>query len=46
MIAAFEEAERAGKGAVSYRGVMVDYAMLPTAREIVDEERRRSRKAK
>ena len=41
MIAAFEEAERAGKGAISYRGVMVDYAMLPTAREVVDEARRR-----
>jgi citrate lyase subunit beta/citryl-CoA lyase len=46
MIAAFEEAERTGKGAVSYRGMMIDYAMLPTAREIVDEERRRSTKAK
>ena len=45
MIAAFEEAERAGKGAISYRGVMVDYAMLPTAREVVDEARRRLRKA-
>jgi citrate lyase subunit beta / citryl-CoA lyase len=46
MIAAFEEAERAGKGAVSYRGVMVDYAMLPTAREVVAEARRHSSKAK
>ena len=42
---AFEEAERSGKGAISYRGAMVDYAMLPTAREIVDEARRRSSKA-
>ncbi len=46
MIAAFEEAERAGKGAISYRGAMVDYAMLPTAREVVEEARRRSSKAK
>jgi citrate lyase subunit beta / citryl-CoA lyase len=45
MIAAFEEAERSGKGAISYRGAMVDYAMLPTAREIVDEARRHSSKA-
>jgi citrate lyase subunit beta/citryl-CoA lyase len=46
MIAAFEEAERAGFGAISYRGAMVDYAMLPTAREIVEEARRRSNKVK
>lgn len=46
MLAAFEEAERSGKGAISYRGAMVDYAMLPTAREIINEARRRSNKVK
>lgn len=43
MLAAFAEAERAGKGAVSYRGAMIDYAMLPTAREVVAEARRKPR---
>jgi citrate lyase subunit beta/citryl-CoA lyase len=46
MIAAFEQAEREGKGAISYRGAMVDYAMLPTAREVVEEARRRSSRTK
>ena len=34
------EAERAGLGAVQYRGAMVDYAMLPLARSVVAEARR------
>lgn len=37
----FEKAEREGLGAVSYRGAMVDYAMLPHARQVVEEFRRR-----
>ena len=41
MLAAFAEAEAKGQGAVLYRGLMVDYAMLPYAREIVAEGRRR-----
>jgi citrate lyase subunit beta/citryl-CoA lyase len=40
MLAAFEEAERRGLGAVTYQGAMVDYAMLPLAREVVEEARR------
>ena len=42
MLDAFAAAEAAGKGAVSYRGMMIDYAMLPLARQITDEYRRRS----
>lgn len=41
LLAAFAEAERQGLGAVSYRGAMIDYAMLPRAREVVAEFRRR-----
>ena len=37
LLKAFEDAEKAGLGAVKYQGVMVDYAMLPLAREIVAE---------
>lgn len=37
----FARAEAQGLGAVRYRGVMVDYAMLPLSREIVAEFRRR-----
>jgi citrate lyase subunit beta/citryl-CoA lyase len=40
LIAAFEEAEKAGLGAVAYRGAMVDYAMLPLAQEVLAEARR------
>ena len=41
MLAAFEAAEKAGLGAVAYQGAMIDYAMLPLAREIVAEGNRR-----
>lgn len=40
LLAAFEAAERRGLGAVTYQGAMVDYAMLPLAREVVEEARR------
>ncbi len=40
LLAAFEAAERAGLGAVTYQGAMVDYAMLPLAREVVAEAKR------
>ena len=36
----FEDAEKSGLGAVKYRGAMVDYAMLPLAREVLAEARR------
>jgi citrate lyase subunit beta/citryl-CoA lyase len=41
LLLAFAEAERAGLGAVSYRGAMIDYAMLPLARDTVAEYKRR-----
>lgn len=37
MLEAFAEAEAAGLGAVNYRGMMVDYAMLPLARQVTEE---------
>lgn len=40
LLAAFATAESAGAGAISYRGTMVDYAMIPLAEEIVAEGRR------
>jgi citrate lyase subunit beta/citryl-CoA lyase len=40
MLEAFEAAEKAGLGAVAYQGAMIDYAMLPFAREIVAESKR------
>jgi citrate lyase subunit beta/citryl-CoA lyase len=40
LLAAFEAAEKAGLGAVSYQGAMVDYAMLPLAQEVMAEARR------
>jgi citrate lyase subunit beta / citryl-CoA lyase len=40
LLEAFEAAEKAGLGAVSYRGAMVDYAMLPLAREVLAEAAR------
>lgn len=45
LLAAFEAAEKAGQGAVSYRGAMVDYAMLPLAREVLEDARRAGVKA-
>ena len=42
MIEAMREAQARGDGAVSYRGMMVDYAMLPLAQEIVAEAERRA----
>ena len=41
LLEAFEAAEKAGLGAVAYQGAMVDYAMLPLAREILAEAQRR-----
>ena len=40
LLAAFEAAEKAGLGAVSYRGAMVDYAMLPLAHEVLAEAKK------
>jgi citrate lyase subunit beta / citryl-CoA lyase len=40
LLAAFEAAEKAGLGAVSYQGAMVDYAMLPLAKEVLAEAAR------
>lgn len=40
LLAAFQAAEKSGAGAVSYRGAMVDYAMLPLAREVLAEAQR------
>lgn len=37
LLQAFEAAENAGLGAVSYQGAMVDYAMLPLAQEVMAE---------
>ena len=42
MIEAMREAQARGDGAVSYRGMMVDYAMLPLAQEVVAEAERRA----
>ncbi|MFN0298958.1 MAG: HpcH/HpaI aldolase/citrate lyase family protein [Burkholderiales bacterium] len=41
LLAAFAGAERAGLGAVRYEGAMIDYAMLPHARSVVEEFDRR-----
>lgn len=41
LIAAMAEAERTGAGAVSYRGTMIDYAMVPSAHATLAEARRR-----
>ena len=40
LLEAFEAAEKAGLGAVSYQGAMVDYAMLPLAKEVLAEASR------
>jgi citrate lyase subunit beta/citryl-CoA lyase len=37
LLKVFENAEKSGLGAVKYRGAMVDYAMLPLAREVLAE---------
>ncbi len=42
MLDAFAEAEKAGIAAVRYKGAMVDYAMLPLAREVVADAARYS----
>jgi citrate lyase subunit beta/citryl-CoA lyase len=42
LLEAFEAAEKGGLGAVSYHGAMVDYAMLPLAREVLAEAARNS----
>ena len=41
LIEAMREAEARGDAAVSYRGAMVDYAMLPHAHEVVRDAERR-----
>jgi citrate lyase subunit beta / citryl-CoA lyase len=41
LIAALEEGHRRGDGAVKYKGAMVDLAMLPIARDVVAESKRR-----
>ena len=41
LLKAFADAEVQGLGAVRYRGSMIDYAMLPRARQVVAEYRRR-----
>jgi citrate lyase subunit beta/citryl-CoA lyase len=40
MLDAFADAERQGIAAVRYHGAMVDYAMLPLAREVVADAER------
>lgn len=40
LLEAFEAAEKVGLGAVSYQGAMVDYAMLPLAKEVLAEAAR------
>jgi citrate lyase subunit beta/citryl-CoA lyase len=40
LLEAFEAAENAGLGAVSYQGAMVDYAMLPLAKEVLADAAR------
>ncbi|WP_162783446.1 HpcH/HpaI aldolase/citrate lyase family protein [Devosia naphthalenivorans] len=46
MLSAFSNAEQRGLGAIRYEGQMIDYAMLPLAREVVAEyERVRTRTA-
>jgi len=40
LLDAFDAAEKAGLGAVSYHGAMVDYAMLPLAREVLADAAR------
>lgn len=42
MLEAFAQGEAQGLGAVSYRGMMIDYAMLPHARQVMGEYHRRT----
>jgi citrate lyase subunit beta/citryl-CoA lyase len=42
MLDAFAESEKLGIAAVRYHGAMVDYAMLPLAREVVADAARYS----
>jgi citrate lyase subunit beta/citryl-CoA lyase len=42
LLATFEQAEKAGQAAVTYQGAMVDYAMLPLAREVIAEYEKRT----
>lgn len=44
LLEAFDQAEKAGLGAVRYQGAMIDYAMLPHARAVVAEFERRQRR--
>jgi hypothetical protein len=37
VLRAFEDARKAGLGAVKYQGAIVDHAMLPLAREVLAE---------
>ena len=46
LIAALKDGLRNGRGAVQYKGAMIDLAMLPIARDVVDEARRRRERAK
>jgi citrate lyase subunit beta/citryl-CoA lyase len=41
LLAAMREAERRGDAAVRYEGMMVDYAMMPLAEEVIREAKRR-----
>lgn len=45
LIAALEEARTRGEGAVRYRGVMVDFAMLAPAQQVVQEAERLAARA-
>lgn len=42
LIEAMREGERRGDGAVRYRGMMIDYAMLPEAEAVLREAKRRN----
>ena len=44
LIAAIEAGQHEGRGAVPFRGAMVDLAMLPTARSIVADAARYNRR--
>jgi citrate lyase subunit beta/citryl-CoA lyase len=40
LLAAMREAERSGNAATSYQGMMVDYAMMPLAEEVIRQAKR------
>lgn len=42
LVEAMREGERRGDGAVRYRGLMIDYAMLPEAEAVLREAKRRN----